>query len=89
MKRIKIWIVNKLRGWLGFDKMFMGVDVGIKDESCVIICSKLGEGEIRIEDVRFGSIKELEFFIKRTQARYGILNRDVIIDKPRSMKLKI
>ena len=89
MSKWKIRLVNKIRKWLGFDDMFIGVDVGIKDESCVIVVSRLKGGQIRIEDVRFGSYAELRSFIKLTQLRYGIQNRDIVIDKPMGVDFRL
>ena len=71
-----------IRRWLGLGNMFIGVDVGIKDETCVIICSKLNGGQIRICDIRFGNYTELKAFISEVQHRYGIPDRDVICDMP-------
>jgi len=80
---------NKIRKWLGFDDMFIGVDVGITDESCVIVVSKQKGGQIRIMDVRFGSYGELNAFVKQTQARYGIPNNSVVWDVPYSMRIEL
>lgn len=76
------WLKNKIRRWLGLGEMFIGVDVGIKDESCVVVVSRLRDGQVRIMDVRFGTIEELKRFVKTTQSRYGISNRGVIVDAP-------
>lgn len=77
-----IKIKQRIRKWLGFGEMFIGVDVGIKDETCIIICSKLNNGQIRILDIRFGNYGELKEFIKEVQQRYGIPDRDIICDMP-------
>lgn len=81
-QKISLYLVRKIRKWLGLSDVFMGVDVGIKDESCIIVVSKLKGGQIRIEDVRFGNYQELRAFIKLTQYRYGIQNRDIVCDMP-------
>lgn len=86
-------IINKLkqriRKWLGFGEMFIGIDVGIKDETCVIICSKLNGGQIKIEDIKFGSYTELKAFIREIQQRYGIPDKDIICDMPMGQRALI
>jgi len=77
---------QKIRRWLGFGDMFIGVDVGIKCESCVIVVSKLNEGQIRIIDVKFGDYCELKSFIKQIQRRYAIPDRDIVCDMPMSYR---
>jgi len=79
---------NRIRKWLGFDDMFIGVDVGLKDESCVILVSRQKGGQIRIIDARFGNYAELNAFVKQTQARYGIPNNSVVWDVPYSMRIE-
>lgn len=73
---------NRVRRWLGLSDMFMGVDVGIKDESCIVIVSRLKGGQVRIIDCRLGNYVEIQRLVKELQARYGIYNRNVIVDRP-------
>ena len=76
------WIKNKIRKWLGLSEMFMGVDLGYRDESCIIICSRLKGGQVRIIDTRFGNYTEMEKKVKILQAQYSIADNNVTIDKP-------
>lgn len=85
----KYWLRNLIRKWLGFDNMFIGVDIGIKDESCVIIVSRLKGGQIRIMDMRFGDIKELKYFIRSVQRHYAIPDKNIISDTPLGMNLRL
>jgi len=80
---------NRIRKWLGLGDMFIGVDVGLTDESCVIVVSRYKHGQIRIMDVRFGSYTELDAFVKQTQARYGIPNNAVVWDVPPAMRIEL
>lgn len=85
IKRLK----RAIRKWLGLGDMFVGVDLGIKDESCVVVVSRLKDGRVKIMDVRFGNLRELHAFLRQTQHRYGIPNRDIIVDKPLSVDFRL
>ncbi|MDD5458872.1 MAG: hypothetical protein PHF37_05740 [Phycisphaerae bacterium] len=76
------WLRQKIRKWLGLGEMFMGVDVGMKDNSCIIICSRLGGGRIKIIDVHYSDRFELEKEIKYLQAKYDIAKSQIIADMP-------
>ena len=79
-------IMNKLRQyirkWLGLDDIYMGVDIGHKDRSSIIIMSKSGSGIIKVVDCEFGSIMDVERLAHELQLRYGISNRNVFKDYP-------
>lgn len=79
------WIIklkNRIRKWLGIGNMFMGVDVGIADDTTCVIVSKLNKGRVEIIDMHIGTASELKEFIQLCKSRYGILNRDIVMDTP-------
>lgn len=78
-----IWFRGRVRKWLGLGEMFTGVDVGTHDQTTIVICSRLGDGRIKIIDTRFHSLRELESAIRDMQGRYGIHDSDIIADLPR------
>jgi len=75
------WIRKITRRFLGLDDLFMGVDIGIRDNSCIVICSK-SHNRVKIIDTRVVTIYELEKQIQEIQKYYGIPNNHVITDKP-------
>lgn len=82
MNKINMWLKSKIRKWLGLGEAFIGVDVGVRDESCIVVASKLNDGTVRIIDARFGSWIEIERFVKECQERYGVPHRDTLFDYP-------
>jgi hypothetical protein len=86
MKNLSIKIKRAIRRWLGLGEAFIGVDMGFRDESCVVVVSRLGGGAVRIMDVSFGSQIEIDRFVKECQARYSIPDKDIFWDYPPSMR---
>jgi hypothetical protein len=86
LERIVIKLKQSIRRWLGLSEIFMGVDVGIRDQSCIVVISRLNDGSVRIIDCAFPSIIELDRFVRDCQIRYGIPDRAVYRDYPPSMK---
>jgi len=82
MRRLIAWIRYRIRRFLGLGPIIMGVDVGFKDESCIVIASRLKNGAVRIIDVRFKSIMEIERLVRELQEKYGIRDSDVVRDLP-------
>jgi len=82
LQRIKIAI----RRWLGLDETILGVDFGAgKDESCIVVASRLRNGTVRIIDAKFGSMEEVERFVKECQARYNVSEKQTFRDYPPGM----
>lgn len=79
--KVRNFIRNKIRNWLGLGEMFIGVDVGLRDQSCIIICSRLNNGTIRIIDNYFPNLRELEHFVKECKQRYGVKDHNVFWDR--------
>lgn len=86
MKNVSMKIKRAVRKWLGLGESFIGVDMGVHDQSCIVVVSRLNDGSVRIVDARFNSQMEIERFIKECQARYGIPDKDVFRDVPYGMK---
>jgi len=82
MTRLK----RKIRKWLGLGEAFIGVDVGIHDQTCIVICSRLNNGVVRIIDTHFASYLELHSFIKEMQSRFAIRDTDIFWDAPRGWR---
>lgn len=82
MTKLGCWLRRVVRRWLGLGEMFMGVDIGIHDQTTIIICSRLGDGRIKIIDTHFNSLRELESAMRDMQARYAISSRNILVDKP-------
>lgn len=82
MKKLVNKIRFAIRRWLGLEENFIGVDFGYQDESCIVIASRQNNGTVRIIDARFGSIVEIERFVKECQARYGVPEKRTFRDYP-------
>jgi len=81
--QIKDKIKNAIRKWLGFDKIFMGIDIGSgKTQSAIVIVSRLNGGQVRIIDSYFRSMSEVEETARSLRERYGISRRASYIDYP-------
>ena len=79
-------IKNVIRKWLGFDEMFMGIDIGGgKTQSAIVIVSRLNGGQVRIIDSHFKSMSEVKEVVSSLRERYGISRRDSYIDYPYGM----
>jgi len=81
-------IKNKIRKWLGLGEIFMGIDIGSgrKDHSVIVIASKLGNGQVRIIDARFDSVREIEKLTRELKQRYDIPNENIYSDAPWNFK---
>lgn len=86
MYNISIKLRQVARKWLGLDESFMGVDLGFRDQSCIVIISRLKDGQVRIIDARFDSVLEIEHLVRELQYRYGIPDRNVFRDYPPGIK---
>ena len=82
MKKLSMKLKRLVRRWLGLGEAFIGVDVGIKDQSCVVVVSRLNNGSVRIIDCQFESIREMENLVHSLQQKYGVSDRDTIADMP-------
>ena len=80
MRKYSMKLKRLIRRWLGLGEAFIGVDVGIRDQSCIVVVSRLNNGAVRIIDCRFESIREMENLIRVLQQRYGVSDRDTITD---------
>ena len=79
-------IKDMIRKWLGFDEMFMGIDIGTKrHQSAIVIVSRLNGGQVRIIDSHFKSMSEVKEVVSSLRERYGISRRDSYIDYPYGM----
>jgi hypothetical protein len=84
MKKL-IWkLRNRIRRWLGIGELFMGVDISgnQRDQSAIVIVSRLRGGSVRIIDTHFPSIGEVDRLVKELQHRYGISYKDIYLDAP-------
>ena len=79
---MKRWLRNKVREWLGLGEMFMGVDVEMRDQSCIVVVSKAGNGYVKVIRSYFPNLIEVDRAVREIQARYGIDERHTIIDAP-------
>ncbi len=86
MKRLSMKLKRLVRRWLGLGEAFIGVDVGVRDQSCVVVVSRLNNGAVRIIDCRFESVREIESLVRSLQQRYGISSRDTFADVPMGMR---
>ena len=84
-RKLIIKVKQKIRHWLGLGEMFIGVDVGYKSDTTIIIVSRLHGGHIKIIDIHPTDFKDLHSLIKELQMRYGISNRGVICDWPQGL----
>lgn len=89
MKKLMRRLRNAIRKWLGIGEIFMGVDVSgsQRDQSCIIIVSKLGNGSVRIIDSHFSSISEIEHLVKHLQQSYGIPYHNIYKDIPKGIQV--
>ena len=78
----------KIRKWLGLGEQFMGVDVSAnhREQSCIVIVSRLNNGSVRIIDCQFENVVEMEQLVRGLQEQYGIPDRQVFVDLPRGMR---
>ena len=86
MKKFILKLKRAIRKWLGLGESFIGVDMGYRDQSCIVVVSRLNNGQVRIIDSRFESIAEMERLIRDLQQRYGISERETFRDYPAGMK---
>jgi len=61
----------------------IGVDVGIKDQTAIVIATKLNGGYVKIIDTRLGTYEELKCLISEMELRYG---SKAVVDVPLHMK---
>lgn len=87
MKQQKYKLRNIIRRWLGLGELFMGVDISgsQKDQSTIVIVSRLNGGSVRIISSYFGSIQEIENLTKELKNRYGISYQNIYEDWPLGM----
>ena len=82
MKKLSMTLKRLVRRWLGLGEYIIGVDMCQRDQSCVIIASRLNNGAVRIIDCRFESIREMEDLVRVLQQKYGVSSRDTFVDMP-------
>lgn len=90
------WLKNKIRKWLGIlgieqeirdntrmikDLVEIGVDVNFREQSTVIILSKLKGGQVRLIPSYFKDMNEMEQLVKGLKASYNT-TKDAIFDMP-------
>lgn len=87
MKEISLRLKRAIRKWLGLGETFIGVDMAAsqRDQSCVVVVSRLNNGSVRIIDCRFESIQEMERLVRELQQKYGVSSRDTFADMPYGM----
>ncbi len=92
-EKFKIWrrelrlkLQRRFRQWLGLGDAFMGVDIGFRDQSAIVVVSRLNDGTVKIIDCKFGSIVEIERLAAELQGRYGILRENIVRDYPLSAR---
>lgn len=86
MKKLIMKLKRGIRKWLGLGESFIGVDMGYRDQSCIVVVSRLNNGQVRIIDCRFESMVEMEHLVHDIQQRYGISERETFRDYPAGMK---
>ena len=86
MKKFSMKLKRLVRRWLGLGESFIGVDMGYRDQSCVVVVSRLNNGAVRIIDCRFESVREMENLVRVLQQRYGIPNKSTFVDMPHGMR---
>ena len=87
LRKLSGWLRKKMRTWLGLGDIFMGVDVGMRDQSCIVIVSRAGTGYVKIIRTYFPNMMEVDRMVRELQARYGIKELDTIFDAPRGSRL--
>ena len=88
MNKLAIKIKRAVRKWLGLGEAFMGVDMAAssRDQSCIVIVSRLNGGTVRIIDCRFVSVRDIEHLVQSLQQHYGIPNGAINWDIPPGLK---
>ena len=80
--RLSGWLRRKVRKWLGLGETFIGVDLALHGQSCIVVCSRLQDGRMKIIDTHFNNIREMEELVRHLQHRWGVPDRDTIVDGP-------
>lgn len=82
MNKLSTKLKYLIRRWLGLGETFIGVDLGMRDQSAIVIVSRLNGGSVRIIDAYFDNQMDMERLVKELQQRYGVNARDVFRDYP-------
>jgi len=77
----QIFKTNRLFAMQIAELTALAADINIYSESKIIIISRIGSGRVKIINVKFSGLRELEEFMKYCEIKYGA-KRD-IIDAPR------
>ena len=78
----------KIRKWLGLGEIFIGVDMAVsrRDQSCVVVISRLNGGSVRIIDCQFENVHEMNRLVRELQQRYGVSSKETFVDMPPGMR---
>jgi len=88
MKKFMMKLKWKIRKWLGLGETFIGVDMAAshRDQSCVVVVSRLNNGSVRIIDCKFENVLEMNRLVRYLQQRYGVSSRETFADMPPGMR---
>ena len=88
MNKLSLKLKRVIRKWLGLGETFIGIDMAAsqRDQSCIVVVSRLNNGSVRIIDCRFKSIREMENLVRDLQQTYGVSSRDIFADIPYGLR---
>lgn len=78
--------INLLAGQLA-KQVSMGIDPGFRDDSMIIIMSRLNGGKVKVIDAHVDNLKDLRHLIEALEKEYGARDRDrYYVDRPLHMR---
>ena len=88
MEKFMMKLKWKIRKWLDLGETFIGVDMAgsSRDQSCVVVVSRLNNGSVKIIDCRFENVQEMNRLVRDLQQRYSVSSRETFADMPPGMR---
>ena len=89
MEKIMMKLKWRIRKWLGLGETFIGVDMAAsrRDQSFVVVISRLNNGSVRIIDCQFENVQEMNRLVRDLPQSFGVSRRETFPDMPLGMRI--
>ena len=88
IRTVKNWLKTKIRAWLGITDppVFMGVDLGYKDYSAIVVIKRLPGGDRAIVEIHnfppSRHWEEIQDTVRSLAMHYGVHPKNIYEDRP-------